>query len=205
MNWNLEVKWDEALFLTRIAEVSSTRRVMTRIAEVSSTRRVICHWLSLRSRGAGGYVWFCMQKLRCGWHFAIHFEVPSNNSMSFFASFSDQSTVFAPSCKNFRCYHIRDVAENRDFSEKMKILKKICFCYTRPPHGNQVDDLPGAFICHWLSLRSRGAGGYVWFRMQKLRCGWRFIVHFEVPNHNSMSFFASCLDQSTLLLRRAKS
>ena len=42
--------------MTRIAEVSSDRRVMTRIAEASSGRRVIWDWESLRLWVSGGYL-----------------------------------------------------------------------------------------------------------------------------------------------------
>ena len=164
---------------------------MTRIAEVSSTRRVICHWLSLRSRGAGGYLRFRMQKLRCGWRFIVHFEVPKHNSMSFFASCSDQSTLLLRRAKSLGAITNMRLQKIEIFRKFWFFVGLSGFCYTSPPRGNQVGDLPRAL--------------HLWFRMQKLRCGWRFIVHFEVPNHNSMSFFASCSDQSTLLLRRAKS
>ena len=133
--------------MTRIAEVSSTRRVMTRIAEVSSTRRVIWDWVCLRSQGAGGYRWFRMQKLRCGWRFIVHFEVAKHNSMSFFASCSDQSTLLLRRAKSLGAITSEMLQKIENFLKKnWEVWKMRYFCYTSPPHGNQVGDLPGVFI-----------------------------------------------------------
>ena len=55
MSFDMNLVFHKSSCGSRVAEASSTGIVMTRIAEVSSIRRVLWGWISLRSQGAGGY------------------------------------------------------------------------------------------------------------------------------------------------------
>ena len=56
----------------------------------------------------------------------------------------------------FKCQSVwrkRGISENLRFSENFDFLKDWSgFCYTSPPRGNQVGDLPRALICGGLAL-----------------------------------------------------
>ena len=120
--------------MTRIAEVSSGRRVMTRIAEVSSTRRVIWDWDSLHPTCAGDYVWFWVKKcffwgrfyqVRGGavqWKFFNYVKlwVRGVESWSLLTKLKCQAE-----------YRKLKISENVRFSENFDFLKDLSgFCYT---------------------------------------------------------------------------
>ena len=138
----------------------SALRVMTRINEVSSDRIVTCHWDSLRSEGSGGNRWFCMQKCLCGWQFRIHFEVPNHKSMLFLTSCWNLVSVLCLCCQkssaivNIGRLNCRKMWDFLKFFRFFKFLGG--FSYTRPPRGNQNDDLPRALHMPLGQLAIRG-------------------------------------------------